>query len=102
MSKTQEKQLGDILKDVIKDLKDKKDLITEEEVRGVWGKAVGKKAAKHTKPISLRKATLNVMVDGSSWLYELTMEKKVILKKLEGKLRGKKIKEIRFRIGAIK
>ena len=75
---------------------------TEEEMAEKWKDAVGKAAFKHSRPVSFKKLSLTVNVDGSSWLYELTTRKREILKKLEGSLGRKKLKEIRFRIGEIK
>ena len=74
----------------------------EEEIEEAWRKAAGKAAARHTKPVSFTKATLVINVASSSWLYELSVLKKELLKSLEVQLKGKKIKEIRFRIGDIK
>jgi len=76
--------------------------LTEEEMSRAWRSAAGKRAAGHSRPVSLRKALLVVNVDGSGWLYELTLKKKEILEKLEGSLKGKKIRYIRFRIGEVK
>lgn len=101
MKESREGPLGGLLKDMMSGL-GKKGLITEEKMAGVWGSAVGKRASRHTKPTSLKKARLVVNVDGSSWLYELTLKKKEILKKLEGKLKGRPIKDIRFRIGEVR
>lgn len=69
-----------------------------EEIGARWEKAVGSAAVAHTKPVALKKATLIVNVDQSSWLYELTLRKKEILSRMD----GKKIRDIRFRIGEIK
>jgi len=74
----------------------------EEEIALAWKEAAGDKAARNSKPVSFKKAGLVVNVANSSWLYELTVCKKEILKKLETVLKGKKIKELRFRIGDIK
>lgn len=93
--------LEKILKDVIRDLSGSQ-RFGEEEIAGVWAEAVGEAAAKHSKPVSFRKATVVVNVDASGWLYELTVRKKEILKKLDELLRGKKIRDIRLRIGEIK
>ena len=93
--------LGGLLKKALKNLRAKSRL-TQEEMARVWQDAVGKKAASHTRTVSIRRAGLSVNVDDSGWLYELTIQKKEILKKLEGKLAGKKLKDIRFRIGEIK
>lgn len=92
--------LEDLLKKVIKKI-GPKGRFTEEEIARVWARAAGKKAAKHTRPVSLRKSVLLVNVDGSGWLYELTTKKREMLKKLAGGVAGKKIKEIRLRIGEV-
>jgi predicted nucleic acid-binding Zn ribbon protein len=92
--------LEELLKGVIKNLRATK--LTQEEMAQVWQDAVGKRAAAHTKPVSIRRSALRINVDDSGWLYELTIQRKEILKKLEGKLKGKKLKDIRFRIGEIK
>jgi len=93
--------IGDILKKVVKNLGGKKRL-TEEEFFKIWEEAAGKKAASHTRPVSFRKAGLIVNVDDSGWLYELTINKKEILKKFASGINGKPLKDIRFRIGQIK
>ncbi len=90
---------GDVLKNVISDLGKKRRF--GEELEDAWRKTAGKRAATHTRAVSLRKARLIVNVDGSSWLYELTLKKRELLKKIENKLKGKKVKEIRFRIGDV-
>ena len=79
--------------------KDKR--FTAEGMRAAWEKAAGRKASSHSAPVSLRRSTLVVNVDGSSWLYELTMKKGKILEKIKSELAGKKINQIRFRIGEI-
>lgn len=76
-----------------------KERVGEEEIERAWRKAAGPAAAKHSTPVSFKKASLIVNVASSSWLYELTVRKKAILKILEEELKGKKIKELRFRIG---
>lgn len=100
MSKDKHSTLGDILKNVVSSLGKKK--LTEEMLEAAWAKAAGNDAAGHTKCVGLRRAVLTVNVDVSSWLYELTTKKRDILEKLRGSLEGKKIKEIRLRIGDIK
>jgi len=93
--------IEDVVKGVIKDLTTRSGP-SEEEVACLWKLAVGEAAAKHSKPVSLKKSLLTVNVDDSGWLYELSTQKKSIIKKLEDKFKGKKFKEIRFRIGEIK
>ena len=95
------KPLEDLIKGAIAGFS-KKDRLGEEEIMGAWECAAGKPAAAHSRPISINKAVLAVNVDGSGWLYELTVKKKEILGKLGGILKSRKIKDIRFRIGEIK
>ena len=94
------RSIENIVKDVIKNLSGKA-RVSEEEVSEAWKKAAGSAAATHTRPVSIKRAVLTVNVDGSGWLYELTIKKRELLKKLEGKIRGKELKGIRFRIGEI-
>ncbi len=71
-------------------------------VREAWREAVSKKALGHTQPVSFKNNVIMVIVENSSWLYELTMEKKEILKKFNKKYSGrKKARDIRFRVGKI-
>ncbi|MFA6320253.1 MAG: DUF721 domain-containing protein [Candidatus Omnitrophota bacterium] len=99
--RTKQKSIENIVKDVIKSLSGS-DRVSEEEVVDAWVGAVGEKAAKHTKPVSIKKGIMTVNIDGSGWLYEVTVRKKELLKKLEGKIKGKQVKVLRFRIGEIK
>ncbi|MFH1190334.1 MAG: DUF721 domain-containing protein [Candidatus Omnitrophota bacterium] len=79
-----------------------KERLGEEEIEKAWRKAAGVPAARQSRPVSLKKSVLVVNVASSSWLYELTTKKKEIIGMLETELKGKKVREIRFRIGDIK
>ena len=98
---TKPKTIDSILKDVIKKLSGK-NRITAEEMARVWEQAAGERAAAHTKPVSIKKSVLTINVDDSGWLYELTIKKKDLLKKMEGKTGSKQLKGLRFRIGEIR
>ncbi|MDP3789495.1 MAG: DUF721 domain-containing protein [Candidatus Omnitrophota bacterium] len=74
---------------------------TSETVEAAWKEIAGGKAALHAKPVSLRKKRLIVNVDGSSWLYELTLKKDSLLGGLKNKLGEDQIKELQFRIGEL-
>ncbi len=93
--------LEDLVKKLIEDM-GRTERPTEEEIAGLWEDAVGKAASRHSRPVSFKMSNLVVVVAGSSRLYELTVKKKEIFEKLEGRLGSRKIKEIRFRIGEIK
>ena len=100
MATRKEKAIGDVLKETLKKLISPS-RPSEEGVAVLWGVAAGCDAGKHSKPIGIKKSELIVNVDSSSWLYEMTLRKKAILKGLEGKFGKKVIKNIRFRIGEI-
>ncbi len=89
------------LKNIISSLGGK-GAFTQEDMAAAWESAVGKRAAKHSKVRSIQVSRLIVSVDGSGWLYELTVQKKDILKKLSSEIKGRKLKDITFRIGDLK
>jgi len=73
---------------------------SETSIIKAWGKAVGEKATKHTKPEALTSGKLTVTVANSAWLYKLSCEKKEIIRKINKELNKKQvIKEIHLRIG---
>lgn len=96
-----ENPLEGVLKNIINGIT-KKGGLTEEDVRTAWESAVGEAAARHSKVRSLKGGRLVVNIDGSSWLYELTLQKKEIIKKIGETLKSSKIKDITLRIGDIK
>jgi len=93
--------LEDLVKSVIGNFAGKEKL-TEEEIRAAWSLVVGERAAKHSRPRSFADSRLVVHVDDSGWLYELTTRKKHILNNLSSELKGKKLKDITFRIGDLR
>jgi len=71
-------------------------------VRKAWLDAAEDEVSAHARPVSLKNGTLLILVENSSWLYKLTMEKKDILRKFNENYTGrKKAADIRFRIGAL-
>ncbi len=79
-----------------------KERVGEEEIDEAWRNAAGDAAARHAKPVSFKKGSLVINVASSSWLYELSVRKKELMVSLEAQLKGRKIKELRFRIGQTK
>ena len=80
---------------------DKRSNPTSDEIEGIWKEIVGKKAFAHTKPALLKKKRLVINVDGSGWLYELTLRKDEFLAALKKRLGKDKINELQFRIGEL-
>jgi len=93
--------IGDLLKDAMKNLASPS-RPSIEAMLIIWEDAAGVAGAKHSRPVAIKRSELVVNVDGSSWLYELTLKKRDILKKMEGKFGKKPLKNIRYRIGDIK
>lgn len=61
-----------------------------------WDKTVGDKISKVSEAVFFKNNTLSVNVSTSSWLYELTLLKPEIIKKLNAALNKNIIKDIRF------
>lgn len=70
----------------------------QEEIERIWKLASGNFAARRSRPTSLKKGRLIVMVGDSSLLYDLTLKKQNILEVLKKELDGR-VKEVQFRIG---
>ena len=71
----------------------------QEDMESLWKELVGQDGFSHSRPVAIRKKVLNVLVDNSSWMQELSMRKRNILKGLKRKLGKDRISEIHFRIG---
>ena len=93
--------IKDVIKGVIKTWSEKSTDLTEEDILRAWRDAAGKRMARHSKPTSFKSSRLVVSVDSSGWLYELSLNKTAILKKLKKKFKKKLLKEIQFRIGEV-
>ncbi len=98
--KPKAERIDGIIKILVEKL-DKDGRPTTEEIGGAWEKAAGGAAFSHTKPAALKRKCLVINVDGSSWLYELTLRKKGLLAGMKKELGEDKIKEIQFRIGEL-
>ena len=91
--------VGDIVKAVFEKLEREKAL-TREDVEERWKEIAGD-AARHTRPVSLRKTNLTVFVDSSAWMQEMAIRKRILLKQLKSAFGKDRISGIQFRIGEI-
>lgn len=67
-----------------------------------WQSVAGDSAKDHSQPVSFRRGKLVIVVENSVWLYKMTLEKRILLKKFNEKYEGrKKAEEIRFRVGVV-
>ncbi len=71
----------------------------EETIRREWPQTVGAEAARRTRPGALRQGTLEVSVDNSPWLQELTMRCAAIAAALR-KRHGSAVTGVRFALGS--
>jgi len=90
--------ISEVLKSVFTELENRK-LSSQEEIEGLWKSLVGEAGFKHSRPKSLKKNVLTVSVDSSTWMQELAMRKRQLLKGLKRDLGKDRISEIQFRIG---
>jgi predicted nucleic acid-binding Zn ribbon protein len=66
-----------------------------------WRRVVGNVFAEHSRASNIRRGVLQVMVRNSAVLQELTFQKRQLLKEMTAALPQLKIRDIRFRVGAI-
>lgn len=68
-----------------------------------WAEAVGPAHAKRTRVNSIRRGTLEVVVDGAPLMQELAgFHKRRLLQELRQRLSGTTITDLRFRAGVVK
>jgi len=89
----------DIVKNVMQELETKKTALSRDDPSGLLKKVLTKKELGHIKFNYFRKGVLNINVDSSAWLYQLNLQKKILLEKLIKE--SGSVKDIRFRIGDI-
>ena len=90
--------ISEVLKSVFTELENRK-LSSQEEIEGLWKSLVGEMGFKHSRPATIKKNILTVRVDSSTWMQELSMRKRQLLKGLKRDLGKDRISEIQFRIG---
>jgi hypothetical protein len=66
-----------------------------------WSDVAGSRVAARTRAESLKGGTLVVRVDGAAWLHELTYLKPDLLARLNQRLGGGVVREIRFLPGTV-
>ncbi len=72
------------------------------ELDRVWAEAVGQSIATRTRPGRTRRGVLTIVVVDSLLVQELTFRKSEIITKLNNLSPERAIRDIRFRVGAIK
>jgi len=90
--------IGDVLADVLNTCRQKSrsDL---SRVRQLWDSVVGAAIAANTRPVSLKKKQLVVIVTNSSWLHQLQFLKKQMIDEINRKMVTIMVEDIKFKIG---
>ena len=75
----------------------------ERELRGwdavkEWARVVGPHIAEHSRATAYNQGALEVEVDGSAWMQELTILKKKLILKLNSELGSNSVRELRYRV----
>jgi predicted nucleic acid-binding Zn ribbon protein len=74
--------------------------LQESEVMQAWSQIVGEFIGAHSTPVALHKGVLYVRVVQPALHYELEQVSKIdILRKLKRRFGGKRIRDVRFRVG---
>jgi predicted nucleic acid-binding Zn ribbon protein len=88
------------VKEVMRRLETKKKTSPTASPQFLLEQALSRKELKHIRLKYFKKGVLSINVDSSSWLYQLNLKKADLLAQLEKK--AVDIRDIRFRLGAIK
>lgn len=88
------------VKEVMRRLETKKKTSPTTSPQFLLEQALSRKELKHIQLKYFKKGVLSINVDSSSWLYQLNLKKADLLARLEKK--AVDIRDIRFRLGAIK
>ena len=67
-----------------------------------WQEVVGPALGPQTRSANIRRGVMEVIVASSAVMQELTFRKSTLLKQLAQRLPSHKIKDLRFRLGAVK
>lgn len=92
--------LDSVLKDVAHDLKFE-DKMEQVMLYRLWNEAVGEQIARNASPVLVRGDVLHVNVSSSVWVQQLQFLRDTMLEKINANLSGRKIKDIRFKIGPL-
>ncbi len=71
------------------------------QLKDAWNHLVGKTIAIHTLPQKIRFKTLTLLVDGPTWMHELTFLKQEIIEKINRTLGKEVINALRLRQGQL-
>jgi len=75
---------------------------SNEQLDQIWSKVAGERMASKTRVGKIHRRALEVTVENSAAVQQLTFQKTALIKKLKSELPDQTIDEIRFRVGVIR
>lgn len=78
-----------------------KERVKEYGLWKVWDKLAGEAVAKHCQPERIKDGVLFLKVDSPVWMQQLQFMKTLILEKVNGFMKDKPVKDVKFRIGKL-
>lgn len=97
----QPKKMADVLSNLMSKRGYARELSTS-SLDDIWQQTVGPRFAGDTRPGNIKRGVLEVLVSSSAVVMELEFEKKKLLTKIQAAAPDQKIKDLRFKVGAIR
>ena len=72
----------------------------QNKIQRLWQNILDKKVAQHTKIVGLQKGKLVVCVDSPAWLFQMNLQRRKVLEKLQEEI--PELSHIHFKIGKVK
>lgn len=76
-------------------------VLSQDQYNDTWREIVGEDIARQTRTGQLKRSVLEVFVQNSVLMQELTFRKSELLQRLQKQFSDHKIKEIRFKVAAV-
>lgn len=76
-------------------------VLAASEWEAAWQAAAGPQLSQHSRSAKLRRGVLEITARNSAVVQELTFRKKDLLRRLAEHLGSQKIRDLRFRVGAL-
>ena len=92
-------QIKDIILNVIGNISSGKPEV-HNKLQRIWQNFFDKKTLEHTAIVGLRKGELVVHVDSPAWLFQMNLQKRKTLEKLQTEF--PELSKIRFKLGKVK
>lgn len=90
--------IGKILPKVLREIGSETHF-TREVVDEAWGRVAGEEAARHSRPIGVRRGRVTVEVENSGWMYALGLKRAQLVEGLMELLGAARAKTLSLRIG---